>query len=198
MYVGADIPVPEHFWERARDFAARSVESRKDKLAARKQVNLDKIVSDITSGAVAELAVSYWFNLVQEIECSQPDFALYDKNKKSFAPDLTCAFGALHIKTYTDTRWSSWVFQYGERGYDCDPLVREPHPDNYLILTYLDLARKVLRIEFILHQPDILDQFKEPVIPRLRSYKRVLYPVDLRIPSETGSLVKLIDKGLLS
>lgn len=193
MYVGVSIPVPESFWDRADTFARQSIDSRKDKIARRRQTNTDKILSDIRAGGVSELVVSYYFNSLLQIDCTQPDFEIYDKTKKSFAPDLTCAFGALHIKTYTNPKWSSWVFQYGERGYDCDPLVREASPDNYLVLTYLDLDRKVLRIEYVLHQPDILTKFKQPVIPRLRSFKRVLYPNDIHvITGESGELLKVL------
>lgn len=173
MYYGYLLKTTEADARAACEFATASIESRREIVASRGQTNIDKLRRDITFGAIAECAVWRWL-VGNKIDCNPPDFTVYHPSEKSFDADLTCEYGQLHVKTFSNPRWSSWVFQYSGHGQDTDKLLVTPHPGHYLVLTELVRDMNVV-LRFLVRQPDVLGLFEPPILPHLQLTKRVLY-----------------------
>lgn len=184
MYLDISLPVTDDHWQAAREFAEASIESRRQKIASRGQRRLQKILDDITYGTAAEFAVAAYLN-ARDVECTAPDLAVYAARQKSWAADLTCMHGPIHVKSCADARYDSWVFQYApqlpghERRYDCDPIIMEPHDGEYLALTRIDPTTHTITLAYMIHQPDTLGLYELPQVHQLRNSKRVLYPKTL-------------------
>jgi hypothetical protein len=171
-----DVPTQADWWTASIGFAQESFESRRKKINSRRQSNKEKILHDIASGTVAEFAAHHWLT-EQGLQVSEPDLAIYTAKQKSFGADLVDVERNMHfhVKTYSDPKWASWVFQAAS--WDTDPLITKPHPNHYLVLTHT--TKSSVQVQYVIHQPNVVGLFEDPVVWRLRSTKQVLYPKTL-------------------
>ena len=173
----AEIPIQPQWVSDATEFAHASIASRRGYLASRGQFNQQKILDDIVNGAVAEFAVAWWFEHTQGATCSKPDLAVYTGRKKSWAADLQLGDQKIHVKTFSNPKWSSWVFTYYEdKG---DPLVDEPSPDDYLALTQVDTTTNCVRLHYFVRAGRVINLYRPPLLKHLQHSKLVLDPADL-------------------
>lgn len=169
----------------AQTFADLSLASRRGQLARRGQFNVEKIRQDIVNGVVAEFAVQEWA-LERFDYCSTPDTQVYAVREKSWAPDLVTESARIHVKTYSNPRWNSWVFTYAPDRRDVDPVVEEPDERDYLALTQVDNDKQMVHVKFVLRAGSVINLYRAPKLDYLVASKLVLYPVDLQhVPRET-------------
>jgi hypothetical protein len=168
----------------AEDFATRTIESRMSKLKSRGQSNISKISQDIVSGALAEFGVRDILRRHLEYDTvSEPDLNLYVGKQKSFSADLVGTVHGdshlVHVKSYSNPKWSSWVFTYNPDRGDVDVLIESPKINDYLALTYVDLIGGTVSLRYYLQAGKVLNCYRPPILPQLKFSKVVLYPEDL-------------------
>jgi hypothetical protein len=116
-----------------RHFAEQSLKSSIDEYARRKQVNENKIKSDIMLGKLAEFGVYFMYLEQGRTNITAPDLNIYSAKNKSFDPDLRWGMYNLHIKSQTlhssERYGDSWVFQ------SKDPVVHSPNEYDIFIGT---------------------------------------------------------------
>lgn len=84
-------------WSEALAFASSSVQGREDEYFRRGSPRR-KILEDIFMGTMGEFAFRAWAS--GSFEVSDPDLNVYEKGKKSWAPDLTLdGLARIHVKT---------------------------------------------------------------------------------------------------
>lgn len=141
---------------------------------------------DIIVGALSEIAVHHylWEN---GIECTEPDFTIYDDKNKSYDADLVAPYNKypyekyFHIKSQSIAQankpWAnSWLLQKN------DPIVTSAANNHYLVCTVVD--PNSLEVEILgkvalnyIHNNKL---FKKPVIKTLQSNKVAIYWDDLK------------------
>jgi hypothetical protein len=129
---------------------------------------------DILVGALGEIAVSKYLQALG-FAVNDPDFAIYEKGKKSFDCDLTDGNRLFHVKC--QSRWSakkygkSWLLQRR------DPLVNKPTSKDYVIPCVVDLDTNSVNIWGVISFKAIVKNGKvgECAVHQLRNSKVALY-----------------------
>ena len=113
-----DIELPAKSLELSTKFANAQVGSSIDCYQKRGQGSAHRIVSQIISGKLAEIAVAKFYSSLGLV-VSMPDFRVYHEGAKSYDADLDINFGnrfyPLHVKSISSESASkfglSWIFQ---------------------------------------------------------------------------------------
>jgi len=115
-----------------RLFAKACVDTNKDEYARRNQNDINKIVSDIYNGKLAEIMVYRLFKKKKH-NPTAIDFLIYDKDEKSFDADMLTTKHNVHIKSCkNDSPFpNSWVFQ------PWDKLVVDPSDNDIIVLVVM-------------------------------------------------------------
>ncbi len=179
--------ISDEMYQKCDKFAKDSVLTSADKYARRNQFDIEKIKKDIRNGKLGEQGVC---NLLREKfpQLSDPDYEIYSKKDKSWAPDLNDPSGIRIAVKSQDIDSSinygeSWVFQYGGGGkYDCDTGVfKEVDENHYVAFNALNspkrfgIIRAIVKIKW-LHEKKL---FKEMKVHQLRGNKLAVYYEDL-------------------
>lgn len=178
MKLNVRIPVHAEWLKKAQDFANASLESRQAKLQRRGQSNTEKIKADIECGVISEYAV-WWWALWNFDYCTEPDLTVYTAKKKTWQPDLRVGDIGLHVKTYSNPKWSSWVFTHCPSRRDVDPIIYSPQLTDMFVLTYTNIEEQYVQIKYFCSAFDVRHSYEEPLLPQLKFSKRVLYPATL-------------------
>jgi len=177
------IITPEVF-EKCTTFAKKSVSTSSDKYARRNQFDVEKIVKDIRNGKIGEEGVhSLLLNKFPKL--LPPDHNIYDKNNKSWEPDLKDEASDIRIAVKSQDIESaihfgeSWVFQFGNGGkYDCDTGVFKSVDDNhYVAFVALNVPKRKGEIKAIVKVQWLHDNklFKAMQKQNLRGNKVAVY-----------------------
>lgn len=98
---------------------------------------------DIVVGALAEIAVARYLRK-NGFKVNLPDFAIYEKGKKSFNSDLSDGDRHFHVKGQSLSSaykyGNSWLMQR------YDPLVKEPKKMHYIVPCEVDTRNNVVTI----------------------------------------------------
>lgn len=176
------LSITPEIYEKAVNFALASVDSSADRYARRNQFSVDKIRKDIRNGRIAEELVHQAF-IKQFPNLSAPDYNIYQKGDKSWAPDLKDAKLRLAVKSQdiesAQQFGESWVFQYNDgKKYDCDTGIFKDQDDNHYVAFVLlnvpkrfGIIRGVVKVNW-LHQNKL---FKEMQKENLRGNKLAVY-----------------------
>jgi hypothetical protein len=159
-------------------FADRVVSTNKDEYAKRKQTDIEKIKNDIIVGKLAEWGVYFIYLTRGRINISPPDMNVYNKNDKSFDPDLKFGMYNIHVKAQTkqsaDRYGDSWILQ------SKDPLFEYTSEYDILIgcrvtFSYLDDSTF---IEIKLEKPASNLVFGETKLSKFKDNKKAIYLKD--------------------
>lgn len=175
-------------YQRCSDFAKASVGTSSDKYARREQFDIDKIAKDIRNGKIGEEGV-YNNLLASYPQLTPPDHNIYDKNNKSWDPDLKDLASNTRIGVKSQDVESaihfgeSWVFQFraGQK-YDVDKgIFGEDDEQHYVAFVALNVPKRIGEIKALvkvswLHKNSL---FKEMQKQNLRSNKVAVYYEDL-------------------
>lgn len=152
----------------------------------RNQNNPDKVKADHSMGKMAELGV---FKSLRErnILISKPDFKVYGKAKKSFAPDLSLKDLGVHVKSYNrhSSFPPSWIFQFGGQGSGhTDPIIKNPKENEYVAFCVVD--NQSVEIVGILSTLFLKSKnlYRDPKAPYLVGIKKAIYLEDINKLSE--------------
>ncbi len=129
--------------------------------------------SDILNGALAEIAVH---KVLKEMfpEVTEPDFAIYDRTKKSFNADLAAGDKFFHVKgqsiSSAERYTESWLMQR------FDPIIKRPESNHYLVPCVVDVDRRLVTIHGIIPFTEIVNQnaIDECTVPKFRTTKIAL------------------------
>jgi hypothetical protein len=165
--------------EKCEKFAQASAPTNMSALSRRGQSNPEAIKRQIKSGKIAEILV--------HLEASRkypklvpPDFNIYDKKDKSWAPDLLDPDSNIRVAVKSQEieqalqYHESWVFQFNDgKKYDCDTEIfgKTIDPNQYVSFVLLNTPKRVGQIRAIvavqwlhdkkLFQPMALKKFSE-------------------------------------
>lgn len=122
---------------KCEEFANEQIDTSINHYKRRKQGNREKIIQDIVTGKLGELAAQRMLRKYN-IHTGSPDFNIYDKRGKSFDADLTWKGVNFHCKSQTEESankyGTSWILQYGGAGFGhTDKLFKARGPNDYLI-----------------------------------------------------------------
>ena len=170
--------------KKCEEFAHAQVETSIDHYRRRKQGNRDKIVEDIVTGKLGEIA-TYRLLRRNGIYCQQPDFEIYNTRGKSFDADISWKGFRFHCKSQSaDSAYKygrSWILQWGGRGKGhTDKLFK--NRDRYDNLVPCGVYDTHVHVYGIIRVPLLfdLDLIKEPKVRWFADTKRAIYFDDLR------------------
>lgn len=180
--------IDSEMFEKCTEFAEKSVETSLDKYARRNQFNKEKIIKDIRNGKIGEEIV--YRSLIKNYpNLTAPDYEIYQKQDKSWDPDLRDLDSGIRIGVKSQDIESaihfgeSWVFQFNYgKSYDCDTGVfKEEDENHYIAFCSLNIPKKTGMIRGIvlvkwLHQNGL---FKEMKKVSLQGNKVAIYYEDL-------------------
>jgi hypothetical protein len=164
-------------------FGKNSVGTSKDKYASRNQNNIEKIIKDIQRGKVAEQCV-YDKLVLNYSNLSKPDFNIYEKKDKNWDPDLKDNDSLLKFAVKSQNKKSasmygeSYVFQIGNRKYDCDTSIfGEIDLNHYVCFVSIDFDKNIGEIRGIVKVQWLHDNklFKPMQLAYLKSKVAVYY-----------------------
>jgi len=170
--------------EKCEEFANESVDSSLNHYKRRGQVNRDKIIQDIVTGKLGEIAAHRLLRR-NGIHARQPDFEIYDSRGKSFDSDLSWKDYDFHCKAQSQDSASkygiSWILQYGGNGHGhVDKLFKRRSPHDFLIpsLVHPDHVEifGVIKIDTLFEQ----NLIKLPKLKWFQDSKRAIYFDDVR------------------
>jgi len=181
--------ISKDIFDKCSQFAKDSVSTSSDKYARRNQFDIGKIIKDIRNGKIAEEVV---YNQVVSVipGLTPPDYNIYDKKDKSWAPDLKDSTSDLRLAVKSQDIESeqcyerSWVFQFGNgKKYDCDTGIFGENLDNNHYVSFVSLnvpkktgiIRAIVKVKW-LHENKL---FKEMKKQSLRGNKVAVYYEDL-------------------
>lgn len=190
--------ISEDIFSRCLAFAKSSVNTSSDKYARRNQFNVEKIIKDIRNGKVGEEIV-YAKMLNKFPGLTPPDHNIYEKNNKSWDPDLKDQHSSIRLAVKSQDIESSinfgtsWVFQYNDnKNYDCDTgIFKESDPNHYVAFVSLNTPKKNGVIKAIVQVKWLHDKklFKQMQKESLRGNKLAVYFDDLeKYPNELFQL----------
>lgn len=146
----------------------------------RNQGNLEKIIIDQTIGKIAEIANYHYIKTIDS-GVSYPDLTIYDdRSSVSYDADLSSNDFIYHCKAQQyeqAVRYGlSWTFGIN------DPVIRRVTLKDIGVFSAINVQRKEVAICGIIpftriHQAKI---FAEPILPKLRNFKRMIYYRDLK------------------
>lgn len=169
-------------------FGLDSAPSSADKYSRRNQSDPIKIAKDIRNGKIAEEMV--YDKIVKGYpNLSKPDFNIYSKKDKSWAPDLKDKDSNLRIAVKSQDIESalhygeSWVFQIGNGKYDCDTEIfgKDINPEHYVSFVLLNVAKRTGSLRAIVKVQWLHDNklFKAMQKQNLQGNKVAVYYEDL-------------------
>lgn len=186
-------------FDKCSKFAKESVATSADKYARRNQFDIEKIIKDIRNGKIAEEVVYAQASAaIPSLTC--PDYNIYDKKDKSWAPDLQDLNSNLRLAVKSQDIESeqsfsrSWVFQFGSGGkFDCDTGIFGKHLDDnyYVSFVSLNVPKRIGSIRALVKVKWLHDNklFKEMKKQSLRGNKIAVYYEDLeRFPDQLWQL----------
>lgn len=169
--------------EKCHEFAVGQLETSKNHYARRKQTNEAKIIQDIITGKLGEIA-AYRLLRRNGVYCGQPDFEIYDSRGKSFDADLTWKGIEFHCKSQTEesaARYgTSWILQWGGRGHGhTDKLFRNRDDNDFLIPSTVHDSH--VRVYGVIKINKLFEEgmIKEPKLDWFKDTKRAIYMEDL-------------------
>jgi hypothetical protein len=168
--------ISSYYQEVCEQFAEDQLSTSKDLYSYRGESRLDKMKDDIITGKMAELAARK-FLLELGYSCPKPDFSIYERQNKSYEPDLTTECGLrIHVKSQGLVSYkrygASWLLQKNDR------LTRDPDKKDILIMVLVDEAEcEILGSCKVLN---LVDHLEEPRVPSYRHTKRALYLTTLK------------------
>lgn len=149
MIIEPNFIISRETYEKCKKFAEESVATSIDKYAHRNQLNAGKISQDIRNGKIAEQEV---YNKIIPFlpGLTEPDYNIYEKNNKSWDPDLKDNSSNIKIAvksqdiTSSQLYGESYVFQIGNGKYDCDTGIfgKDIDPNHYVALVQLNVAKR--------------------------------------------------------
>lgn len=171
-------------YERCEEFANQQLHTSLDHYRRRKQGNAPKIIQDITTGKLGELATHRMLRR-HGFYAKAPDFKIYEGRKKSFDADITWQQFAFHCKSQSEDSvnkyGASWILQWGGRGHGhVDKLFKHVAPTDYLVpaTIHSDHARiyGVVPVAKLFE----LDLIKPPKVDWMADTKRAIYFDDIK------------------
>jgi hypothetical protein len=167
---------------RCRDFATRSVGTNVDQYKRRNQTDPRVIERQIFVGKLGEFAAVEWLKR-RGYEPTEADFEIYPANRKSYAADLRIVSTPIHVKSQEKSAANrfglSWTFQYGgSTGSDREIFCAEPKGS--VILTMVDGCAVHIYGAPLAKTLRERDLFRDPLLPRLRGIKTVVYYKDFK------------------
>ena len=169
--------------ERCHEFAVGQLDTSRAHYSKRKQTNEPKIIQDIITGKLGEIA-TYRLLRRNGIHATQPDFEIYDSRGKSFDADLTWRGFEFHCKAQTEESarryGTSWILQWGGKGYGhTDKLFRNRDDNDFLVpSTVHDTHVKIygiIKVDKLFEEGMI----KEPKLKWFADTKRAIYFEDV-------------------
>jgi hypothetical protein len=161
-------------------FADRVVPTNEDEYSKRKQSNLKKIRQDVFIGQLAVWGVYFIYLQRGHKNIEPPDMRVYEKNKKSFDPDLRYGLYNLHIKAQSyesSVRYGdSWVFQTK------DPLFAFNSEYDIMVgcKVCLDMTHQGALVQILLEKPFGSIVFGETKMSKFADNKKAVYLKDNR------------------
>jgi hypothetical protein len=139
------------------EFSLKSAPTNLSALSRRGQYNIDAIKRQIKTGKIAETLV--YSEISKDYpDLTEPDFNIYTKKNKSWAPDLKDKQSNLRLAVKAQEYESSlqyhesWVFQFnGGKNYDCDKEVFGENiaDNNYVAFVLLNTPKRTGQIRAI-------------------------------------------------
>lgn len=169
------ISIPDEIITKINEFVEQIDTKHYEK---RGQTNEKKKKKDQRSGKMAEFA-TYLFLTEQNIKCSEPDMTIYEKKKKSFAPDMMVGETPLHCKScHKDSKYPvSWIFQKsdlnGLSGKDKEFYNKENK--GLLSCCVVDHKNNNVQILWLLDKNIAIDILEPPKVLQLMNVKECLY-----------------------
>ena len=164
------VEVTDDIIEMAIDYAKKVISTVN--YADSKQYDNNKILFDHAVGKIGEECVKRLFEK-NGISVEGPDYNIYYGRKKSWDSDLYIDNIGIAVKTQNTKRSEkvgvSWTFQRG-------PARRDPildKEDAIVVFVLFDHENKICRV----YEPRQIKEleFWEPVVPKYRGYKAVVY-----------------------
>lgn len=117
----------------SKEVAHRSTSGQKYLDRTNNAVSMNKIISDIYLGKMAEFAV-FNYLVSQDKTPTFPDIAIYPSKKKSYDADIYIGNTKIHVKccSYNEKFDNSWVF------HPSDPIVTNPDENDFVALCILN------------------------------------------------------------
>ena len=177
------VKINQNDWEKCHAFAVGQLETSREHYSRRKQTNEPKIIQDIITGKLGEIATSRLLRR-NGIHSGQPDFEIYDSRGKSFDADLTWKVREFHCKAQSEDSakkyGTSWILQWGGRGHGhTDKIFRNRDANDFLVpSTVHDSYVKiygVIQINTLFEK----DMIKEPKLDWFKDTKRAIYFDDI-------------------
>ena len=171
--------------EMANQFATDRANLSYEQYSRRGQSCLDRIKSDIVTGALGELAAFKLLDKFMDVE--HPDFRVYEKRKKSWAPDLVNKEGIrFHCKSQSKASRKKYgpshILQYGGSGHGhVDKLFTNRTAQDYLISCQVNQEKMYVDV-YGAFQVDLIfekDFIKMPKNEWFKDTKRAIYLEDL-------------------
>jgi hypothetical protein len=158
------------------EFAHECVNTNMSAYKRRNQGDKNKVISDISVGKIAEIAVHQYLINHKNVTCSYPDFMIYGASKKSFDADLYTKKYNIHVKSQ-DIKSSriygeSWQFQKN------DILTHSPNDNDLIILCIVNLD--TVEIKRIIAASNLVGKYGLPKNKNLHD-KLTLYYEDINI-----------------
>lgn len=169
--------------EKCHEFAVGQLGTSRDHYRRRKQGNESKIIQDITTGKLGEIAAHRLLRRYG-VHATLPDFEIYDSRGKSFNADLTWKGHEFHCKAQTEESakryGTSWILQWGGKGYGhTDKLFKHRSNSDYLMPT--TVHQDTVRIYGVIQIKKLFDKdmIKEPKLAWFKDTKRAIYFEDI-------------------
>lgn len=169
---------------RCQEFANASVDSSLSHYKRRGQSNREKIIHDIVTGKLGEIAAHRMLRR-NGIWAKEPDFEIYDTKGKSFDADITHRQRNFHCKAQSEKSANlygeSWLLQYNGKGYGhTDKLFKHQAKGDYLIPsvvydTHVDIFG-VVPVSLLFER----DLLKLPKLKWFHNTKRAVYLDDVK------------------
>jgi len=169
----------------ATQFAEDRANLSYEQYSRRGQACLERIKEDIVTGALGELAAYQLLSKFVDVE--RPDFRIYEKRKKSWAPDLMTSDGIrFHCKAQsassTKKYGPSHILQYGGNGHGhVDKLFTNRSDKDYLVSCQVNQEKMYVdvygafQVELVFEK----DFIKMPKNDWFKDTKRAIYLEDL-------------------
>lgn len=148
-----------------------------DFYATKNQKDKDKRINDQIVGKLGE-EIAYCY-LKNDYKVSCPDYEIYDKENKSWQPDLYTPDFKIHVKSQSadsSERFGlSWTFA------TTDKEVFKADSTDYVVFTQVNLLKRFGLVKSILKISTLHDNdlFKEPLLKKLVGHKKVIYINDI-------------------
>ncbi len=170
------IEISDEDIEKIDEFVEKSIVTHISHYRKRNQTDIQKIKNDIYNGKLAEFGVYYLYK--DRMKITYPDINVYHTSKKSFDSDFIINDSIhLHVKSQhimiSKKFGLSWSFQKE------DSLTYSPNENDWIIFVLVEDYNRI-RIIKRCKASDLKNKYKEPLLERLKSIKKVIYYEDLK------------------